>query len=249
MWLAVIAVLTAGCASAGPQTTAGSVSDALANLHRSQAKAADWEGFQVGSSVTYRQVGKNTIVGGYNEKVTQVLTARSPTDLRFEMVLEDGESSPWLPATTEVIEFDAAKAEKIGEEDIFIGQRRLHAEIYGFQYSSLGRKFWEKYWLAAGAPDGVAQFQEAIWYDSTYTSHTDMKVTDLDVTLKAGTMTVRGYCFEIVEGLRGGRFTRGRVCKSRQVPGAVVTEETEEFEGTKENKHMLQTVESFKVVR
>jgi hypothetical protein len=244
-----IAIVTLGCASATAQKTAASVSEALANLHRSQAKAADWEGFQAGSSVTYRQVGKNPIAGEFNETVTQVLTARSPTDLSFEMVLADGERNPWLPAATEFSEYEAANGTKTGEEDITIGKKRFHTEIYLFQYSISGREFTEKYWLAAGVPNGVAQSQEEVRIDPTYTSHTEMKVTDLDVSLKAGTKTVHGYCFELVEGLRGGRFSRGRVCKSKEVPGAVVTEEAIEFEGTKENKRMLQTVESFKAVR
>lgn len=246
---AAIAVMTLGCASASAQKPAASVSDALANLHRSQAKAADWEGFKAGSSVTYRQVGKNPIAGEFNETVTQVMTARSPTELSFEMVLADGERNPWLPAATENNEFDAAKGTKLGEEDIAIGKKRLHAEIYLFQYSDSGRDVTEKYWLAAGVPNGVAKSQEEIRIDPTYTARTEMKLTDLDVSLKAGTTTVHAYCFEIVEGLRGGRFSRGRVCKSSQVPGAVVTEEAVEFEGTEENKRMLQTVESFKAVR
>jgi hypothetical protein len=50
MWFTAITVLTAGCASAGAQKTAASVSDALANLHRTQAKAADWEGPRAGAA-------------------------------------------------------------------------------------------------------------------------------------------------------------------------------------------------------
>lgn len=253
MLAAGITLLTAAISFAAPEGSR-SVDESLRNLHHTQAEAADWEGFQPGSSVTYLKAGKSRTVGNYREIFTQVMTRRTPAAVEFDMVLEGGERSPWPPAETDVAEFAPANAEKVGEEDVFIGRNKFHAVIYQFSYERKFGRLYEReyedtYWLAPGVPDGVVRHHRRVVVDPTFTSESDMRVTDLDVELKAGTKTVRGYCFETEEGARGGKFTRGRMCKSREVPGAVVSAETTETEGAQVKAHARQTVESFKAVR
>ena len=246
--IAIVLTLIA-CATVEAAAVPRSVSEALANLRRSQAPAADWEGFQAGSSVTHRRTGRSAIVGNYSEVTTQIMTERTPTALRFDMKLESGERDRWLPAATDVPELDAARAEKGGEEDLYIGSTRVHTEIYRFRYSSAGREYEQLYWLAPGVPSGVVRHRETVKYDPTYTGRTEMNLTEINLTLKAGTGTVRGYCFETVVGLRGGLVNRGKICKSDQVPGAIVSGEQREMDGTKENRFVVQTLDRFEAVR
>src|ERR1700674_283123 len=149
----IMLVITASTFAA--RCAAQSVDEALRNLHHTQAKAIDWEGLQPGSMVTYIRVGKSRVAGDYREKVTQVMTARTPTNLKFEMILKSGERTPWFPANVDAEELAATNAEKTGEEDVFIGNRKLHAVIYHFSYDKFGTSYEETYWLASEGPDGV----------------------------------------------------------------------------------------------
>lgn len=252
--LAAVMTLLMAAITFAAQEGARSVDEALRDLRRTQAEAADWEGFQPGSSVTYLKAGRSRIVGDYRERFTQVMTRRTPTAVGFDMVLEDGERNPWLPANTDVAQLASANAEKVGEEDVFIGRKKFHAVIYQFRYEKkfgrlYDRDYEQTYWLAPGVPDGVVRHHMKVVIDPTFTSESDMKITELNVELKAGTKTVRGYCFETEEGARGGKFTHGRMCKSREVPGALVTAEVTEMEGAQEKAHARQTIESFTAVR
>src|SRR5262249_27067563 len=137
------------------------------------------------------------------------------------------------------------------EEEVFIDKRSFHAVIYQFRYEQYGKSYERTYWLAPGCPDGVIRYHEKIIgvVDPAMSSESDMRITDLNVALKAGKKTVHGYCFETEDGVRGGKFSRDRICTSKEVPGAIVTAERTELVGTIEKEHVRRTVENFKVIR
>lgn len=202
------------------------VQEALEKLSRTQAAAADWEKFGVGSKVRFKKRSESNTFGVSEETYSETLTERRADSIAITTLVEDTGDQVTLSRPLVINELDRERANRrLPNEKYNLGGREYIAYVYQYYSTRYGKTTVHTYWIAPGIHDGVLQHREKttdLLSVRKYTKTLLWRLVDINVPIVVNGKTVRTYCWETESGDNEGKRSWSRLCRSDRIPGGLV---------------------------
>jgi hypothetical protein len=250
-WICAAVMLAPAVGAAHPASPA----EALRDLRHNAAAASSWAHFGEGSYVRMLIHDSGTETG--ESKTTRIQELKSKTEKGVRIAVWDGEHQEELAALTYPLDdsdLDAARAVKLGDDSIPIGNQVYAAQIYQFtdSYDVLNEKRTRRYqyWLAAGVPGG--ELRRAVISQSNdpgYGGTEATRLVALKVPCAVGKKTLECYCRDLESKSNDGTVELLHACYHDSVPGRLVSKSARKLRDGKEVLRQEVSLIEFRAVK
>jgi len=244
---------------AAAEPSPATIEEALAGLETSQAAAATWQGFGIGSYARYRQQTQSERYGVRDESYSETLVRATDEALYVETAVSGTGDAVTLPQSRRSGELAAANARPLGPETVYHESRRYDTQVYAFRrerrISYVIDVDLHTFWLAARVPGGVVKVRHErreinlLDPDRPVRIRKDVEtvLTDTDVPIRVGSETLLSYCYQ-TRGFQGGDPVNARNCFNDRVPGGLVRQEARQQEDGGEDRTATHQLVEFRAV-